>query len=97
MNNLRIAPEGQGQYKNAVNPLNQTISEGEETWPVNLERVRKTTPMGNNNPESGWKDLSWANKPKPSKAKMDGGRHSRRRKHTRANKKRVNRRTTRKA
>jgi hypothetical protein len=97
MNNLRIAPEGQGQYKNAVNPLNQTISEDdEEAWPVNLERVRKTTPMGNNNPESGWKDLSWANKPKPSKPKMDGGR-LRRNRRTRANKKRVNRRKTRKA
>ena len=64
MEELRIAPEGQGIYKNAVRPRNHTDTEyNEEAWPVDLEEVRRRTPMGYSDPEWGWKDLSWANRP----------------------------------
>jgi len=71
MEGLRIAPEGEGPYKNAVRPVNVThIENDEEVWPVDLNEVMRTTPMGNLNPESGWKDLSWTDKPlKPKRKK----------------------------
>jgi hypothetical protein len=74
MNGLRIAPQGQGQYKNAV--LNETFQE-EEVWPVNVNRLVKTTPVGDNNAFEKDQNLSWANKPKN---KMDGGVRSKRNK-----------------
>ena len=80
MEELRIAPEGQGIYKNAVRPRNHTDTEyDEEAWPVDLEEVRRRTPMGRSDPEWGWKDLSWADQPVKPKRK------------NRANKKRRNR------
>lgn len=89
MEELRIAPEGQGPYKNAVRPRNHTDTEyDEEAWPVDLEEVRRRTPMGNSDPEWGWKDLSWANRPVANEPVAD---EPKRRRRTRANKKRSNR------
>jgi len=67
MEGLRIAPQGQGAYKG----LNETINESEEVWPVNTNKVFRTTPQGNNDPSEGRRNLSVFNRPKN---KMDGGR-----------------------
>jgi len=79
MNGLRLAPQGQGQYKNAPNPFNETFDEDEEVWPVNVNMLVKTTPVGDDNASERNQNLSWANKPKN---KMDGGKRSRRTKRT---------------
>ena len=92
MEGLRIAPEGQGIYKNTVRPRNHTDTEyDEEAWPVDLEEVRRRTPMGNSDPEWGWKDLSWANRPVANRPVADQPVAVKPKRKNRANKKRRNR------
>jgi len=36
-------------------------------WPLNVNDISRTMPRGNSDPPSGWKNLSWANKPNGTK------------------------------
>jgi hypothetical protein len=36
-------------------------------WPLNVNTIARTVPRGNNDPRSGWRNLSWANKPNGTK------------------------------
>jgi hypothetical protein len=38
-----------------------------EVWPLNVNAIARTMPRGNSDPRSGWRNLSWANKPNGSK------------------------------
>ena len=90
MEQLRIAPEGQGPYKNAVRRYTDTEYD-EEAWPVDLEEVRRRTPMGRSDPEWGWKDLSWADQPVADQPVADQPVTVKPKRRNRANKKRRNR------
>ena len=97
MEGLRIAPQGQGQYKNAVQSLNDTFHE-EEVWPVNVNSLVKNIPVGDSNSEEEYQNLTWANKPKPkprfaNKVKKNRSRRNRsnRKNTTRRNRSRRNR------
>jgi hypothetical protein len=36
-------------------------------WPLNVNAISRTAPRGNSDPRSGWRNLSWANKPNGTK------------------------------
>jgi hypothetical protein len=36
-------------------------------WPLNVNAIARTVPRGNSDPPSGWRNLSWANKPNGTK------------------------------